>query len=314
MFDMSVVISAYNRCESLRDTLESLVDQRVNQDLHYEIIVVDNNSKDETRTVVEGIALKSKRPVRYLFEPIQGKSYAMNCGTRAALGKFVAYCDDDVVADQDWVQNLCEAFLAYDADTVGGPVRPLWFKKPPEWLESPEKQFGPLAILDRGNKPIIAGETERVGGNFLLGSNIAIRSSVLREVGLFRTDLGRAAGNLAGGEDSEMVRRLLERGKRLVYVPTAIVNHKVPAERMTLAYLRRWNFWMARSNVRMSTFRHVTFAVLLLECLKSMGVAFSYYAIGARVKAIGAEINFWWRLGMLTEMLSRKGDIDHANR
>ena len=147
-----------------------------------------------------------------------------------------------------------------------------------------------------------------------------IRSEVFRNVGLFQTGLGPTGGKHLGGEDSEMVRRLLTAGKRLVYAPSAVVLHKVPRERMTLAYLRKWNYWMARANTRISEFHNVTPAVLFGDCLKSALVALSYYGIGARTRAVGAEITFWWRLGMLVELFSsnrsEKGNrsLSHATR
>ncbi len=306
MVKFSVVICTYNRCESLRDTVQALLNQHLDPKLELEIIVVDNNSKDQTRDVIEEVCRTSKWPVHYLFESTQGKSYAQNAGIRVATGDFIAFCDDDVVAGSNWIQELHKAFLIYGADCVGGPVQPLWSRKPPKWLEDPARQFGPLAILDRGDKPLIAGEAERTAGNFLIGSNFAVRNLIFREVGFYRTDLGRAGKTLGGGEDSEMISRLLTAGKRLVYMPNAVVRHKVPPARMTLAYLRKWNYWMARSTVRISKFKQVTPKILLLECVKSAAAALCYYAIGAKVKAVGAEINLWWRLGMLVELLSGK--------
>lgn len=313
MFKASVIVCTYNRCESLRDTLSSLVHQCADEGLDCDIIVVDNNSTDGTKTVVEEVAGKSGKPVRYLFEPLQGKSHALNSGIRAACGDFIAFCDDDVIADSNWIQELYKAFVTFNADVVGGPVKPLWSSKPPKWLEDPARQFGPLAVLDRGERPIIAGEAERKAGNFLFGSNMAIRRSVFNEVGLFRTDLGPAGARKGGSEDSEMVKCLLEVNKRMVYIPTAFVIHKIPPERMTLAYLRKWNFWMARSNARLSTFQKVTPSALLLDCMKSACAALSYYAVGKHTNAVGAEINFWWRLGTLVELLTKvkikQGDL-----
>lgn len=303
---VSALVCTYNRCESFRDTLQALEGQRLDKCLDFEILVVDNNSNDKTRPMVEEVRQTSTWPVRYLFEPIQGKTHALNRGINAATGDFIAFCDDDTVPELDWVQRLYEALDFYKADCTGGPVRPLWQGKPPKWLDDPARHFGPLAVLDRGDKPIIAGERERVRGNFLLGSNMAVRRSVFREVGLFRTDLGRAGANLGGSEDSEMMRRLLIAGKRLVYVPTAVVWHKIPFERMTLAYLRKWNFWMARTTARMSELRRVTLRFLLLDCAKSVFVALAYYVLGRQEKAVGAEINFWWRLGMFVELFNRK--------
>ncbi len=305
MSNFSIIICTYNRCESLRETLEALQNQTAKGD--FEIIVVDNNSTDRTNETVNEFSSRSKWPVRYLFEPIQGKSHALNRGINSAKGEFIAFCDDDTVPDSRWIQELYEAFIIYSADCVGGPVRPLWISTPPKWLEDPARQFGMLALLDRGDQPLIAGEQDRLEGNFLFGSNLALRHSIFSEIGLFRIDLGRASSNLTGGEDSEMIRRLLTAGKKLVYVPSAVVQHKIPPQRMTLGYLRKWNYWMARSTVRISEFKRITAKILLWECTKSAAVALCYYATGAKVKAIGVEINFWWKLGMLAELLSGKG-------
>ena len=305
MDKFSIITCTYNRAESLRDTVQALVSQRVNAGIEIEVIVVDNNSNDSTRQVA-GEFVSTKWPVRYLFEPKQGKSFAQNTGIQAATGDFVAFVDDDVIPDPSWVQELYEAFVAYNADCAGGPVKPLWMATPPKWLEDPAKQFGMLALLDRGNQPLIAGEKNRLEGNFLFGSNLAVRRSIFSELGLFRTDLGPIGNAHFGGEDSEMVRRLLAAGKKMVYMPTASVRHKVPPKRMTLSYLRTWCYLMARSNTRLSSFKQVTVRVLLFECAKSAIAALSYYLIGNKVKAVGAETNLWWRFGMLAELWSKK--------
>lgn len=306
MPSVSIVICAYNRCESLRETLVAVQNQQIEAELSLEIFVVDNNSTDQTKDVVSECSQSSRWPIHYLFEPSQGKSYAQNTGIQAGTGDFVAFLDDDVVPERHWLNGLYDTLLKYNADCVGGPVKPLWLAKPPKWLEDPRRQFGMLALLDRGDQILVAGEKERLAGNFLFGSNLAVRRSVFSEVGLFRTDLGPSGRMKYGGEDSEMVKRLLMAGKKMVYVPKAMVRHRIPSQRMTLTYLRKWNYWTARSTVRISEFKRVTPRILLWECAKSTIAALCYYVTGAKLKAIGAEINFWWRLGMLTEMLFGK--------
>src|SRR5689334_5322402 len=90
----SVIIATYNRCESLRESLKTLLNQNCKPELTYEIIVVDNNSKDRTKEVVESFQQSSQEPnartVRYVFEPKQGKCHALNRGIKNALGNILA--------------------------------------------------------------------------------------------------------------------------------------------------------------------------------------------------------------------------------
>ena len=99
MFDLSVVVCTYNRCESLRDTLRALKQQELPEEIRLEILVVDNNSKDRTRQVVEEEARESRWPIRYVFERAQGLNYARNRGTKESQGEFVAFTDDDIIPD-----------------------------------------------------------------------------------------------------------------------------------------------------------------------------------------------------------------------
>src|SRR3990167_2999593 len=92
---LSVIIATYNRCENLKEALRTLYQQENDGTFDYEIIVIDNNSKDQTREVVESFIAKEGLKVRYIFEPIQGKVYALNTGITHAKGEIVAFTDDD---------------------------------------------------------------------------------------------------------------------------------------------------------------------------------------------------------------------------
>ena len=106
----SVVIATYNRAADLRQTLASLAGLR--PDGPWEVIVVDNNSPDDTRAVVEQAAATFPVELRYLFEREQGRSPALNTGIRAARGDIIATTDDDVRVPADWLNRAAEGLRA----------------------------------------------------------------------------------------------------------------------------------------------------------------------------------------------------------
>jgi len=165
MVKVSVVVCTYNRCASLRDTLRALKGQRVDGELSFEVVVVDNNSTDETRQTVDEARRQTRWPVRYVFEQKQGLSHARNVGIREAKSDLVMFTDDDVVPDERWVDTIVRAFESHEADCVGGRILPIWSREPANWLTSPD-YWAVLALLDHGPKPIVA---ESINGNFLNG-------------------------------------------------------------------------------------------------------------------------------------------------
>lgn len=116
---ISVIICTYNRHESLKDTLNSLITQERDGSFDYEVIVVDNNSNDETKRIVNAYELQANDKLKYLFEPKQGKSYALNRGILESRGEAIAFTDDDAVADRNWVREIWLTFKMFNCDGVG---------------------------------------------------------------------------------------------------------------------------------------------------------------------------------------------------
>ena len=122
--EVSVVVATYNRCEIMPGTLESLINQE--GDTAYEVIVVDNNSTDDTRNVIN--KLRTKRgyeKLTYHFEEKQGVSHARNRGIAAARASIIAFTDDDIRPASNWIKSISEAFRKFpEADCIGGKVLP----------------------------------------------------------------------------------------------------------------------------------------------------------------------------------------------
>ncbi len=241
---VSVILCTYNRCHSLATALESVVASHLPDAISWEVLVVDNNSRDKTRDVVEEFCRRYPGRFRYLFEPQQGKSYALNTGIREARGEILAFIDDDVMVDTKWLQNLTAVFQKKEWSGAGGRILPERTFTPPTWLSLEAKYaLAPLAIFDLGLQP---GELLEAP----FGTNMAFRREVFEKVGGFRTDLGPRPGSETRSEDTEFGFRALGAGQRLWYEPSAIVYHSLPAQRLQKEYFLAWWYDKARADIR----------------------------------------------------------------
>jgi glucosyl-dolichyl phosphate glucuronosyltransferase len=234
--EVSVVIPTYNRSELLRNAVSSVLRQNDSQ-ITFEIIVVDNNSRDNTREVVFSLIEEHPQRLRYIVETQQGNAYARNAGINIAKGAIIAFIDDDVTVEGNWLRSLKAAFdRRGDLSFVGGKVLPEWSGTPPSWL-TPD-HWSPLALLDYGSDKIaISGKKPRG----LLTANIAFRKNVFGEVGLFSPHLQRVKNSIGSMEDHEFLLRVCRRGKQGMYLPEMIARSPVDIERLTKDYHRRWH-------------------------------------------------------------------------
>ncbi len=234
--EVSVIIGTYNRCEVLRGALESLMNQE-GTGTEYEVIVVDNNSTDETRSMVENLREKfGLHNLIYCFERTQGVSHARNRGITAARGRLIAFTDDDIRPAPNWLASIEKGFEKFpDADCIGGKVLPPPATEFPAWLTA--KHWTPLALLDMGDEPI---ELDVRNGPGLVAANMAVRASVFADVGTFQPELQRVRDSIGSMEDTEWLVRVNAANKRIMYVPEAVVYAHVLKERLTKDYHRRW--------------------------------------------------------------------------
>jgi glycosyltransferase involved in cell wall biosynthesis len=241
---ITVILCTYNRCSQLANVLECINDQRLPESVRWEILVVDNNSRDETRKVVESFLDRHPGRFRYLFEAQQGKSYALNAGIREASGDILAFIDDDVIVEPMWLQNLTAALNTDGWVGTGGRILPERAFSLPAWLSlDGEQANGPLVIFNLGDA---ACELETAP----FGTNMAFQKKMFEKYGGFRADLGPCPGTEIRGEDSEFGNRLLSKGERLRYEPSAIVYHSVPKERIRRKYFLAWWYDKGRAEVR----------------------------------------------------------------
>ena len=244
---LSVVICTWNRADSLQKTLESIERCRLPTGTEWELILVDNNSTDNTATVCQSFL--QRIPGRYLYEKRAGKSFALNTAVKNVSGDVIAFTDDDVVVGEDWLSALLLAFDEQDCAGVGGKIVAVWNSPKPAWfsVEGPHRLM--LAIVEYD----LGGEYQECQiDNPPFGANFAFRKGIFEKYGQFRTDLGPMAGTTFRGEDSEYCRRLISQGEKLIYVPGAVVFHPVPEERTKKRYFELWYFDYGRMLIRTS--------------------------------------------------------------
>ncbi len=312
---VTVLICTYNRASLLCQTLDSLAGLTIPPDTTWEVLVVDNNSSDDTRGCVEGRQPAFPTALRYHFEPRQGKSNALNTGFAIANGEILLYTDDDVRVPAQWLAAaLGPLRIRLDIAYTGGPVEPIWERRPPAWLR-PEGNVGaPLAIKDHGNHPFVFEEALKTP----LGVNMAVRRELIERIGGFRPDLGRSGKSLLGQEQAEFFYRSRAAGALGLYVPEMLLAHHVPASRTTHRYLRRWWLWKGISHARLHRIHGETELGLNLRTVRRLWgipayilrsiVTDALQAAGFAVRgqwsaAIAKEMMVWYGLGYVRETL-----------
>ena len=240
---ISAVVCTLNRAAYLAKAVESLVNQTCPKD-HYEIIVVDNGSTDNTREVVEQFSQHAR--IKYVYEPTEGLCQARNTGWQAAGGKYVAYLDDDAIAHPQWLETMLKAFETVKPApaSAGGSVVPIWESERPEWLT--DRMLAAYAIVDWGNHARFLRPLDR---EHHVGCNVAYSREVLQECGGFNVNLGRKGRNLLSNDENLIRRYIDSHALGIYYDPKILVQHLVPKERLTRRFMLRRHFWQGISDV-----------------------------------------------------------------
>ncbi len=264
------------------------------------IYVVDNNSTDATRDVVQAFSLRSSRKVEYLLETRQSSSYARNKGIRAGCGELIGFIDDDEQICSEWYETVAREFQEKDLSFIGGPYYAEAGVKLPSWL--PPSYRAATGIQDPKPRAVFgAGHA----GNLNSG-NAVIRRRVFEAIGLYSEKLGRSGKGLLSEEDADLYRRIQAAGFRGVFVPELVIYHHVPMERMTKRYHRRWCFWRGvslgvvdRERREQTTYRFGVPQYRLGRALKALAGAPGALLRGDIASAFDQELSLWDLAGFL---------------
>lgn len=233
MLNVDVLVLTYKRSHWLEGTLQSLVQQRLEQGIQMSIVVVDNDAAQSAYGVVAGFQEKFPR-TRYVCEPRPNVANARNRALREASGDFAAFIDDDELAEPHWLQRLIETQRRYAVPVVFGPVVAELPRHAPRWAV--EGRFY--------ERPRFATGSEVSSGGT---GNVLLELAVLRRVDVrFDPSYG-----LSGGEDTWFFHQLTAAGQRLVWCDEAVARERVPDSRLRVAWLMRRAFSGGHSYSRM---------------------------------------------------------------
>ncbi len=233
--DFTVAIPTYNGASRLPELLEQLRNQLETENISWEIIVVDNNSTDDTAKLIKNYQKnwQFSYPLKYYFEPQQGAAYARKKAVTEAKGELIGFLDDDNYPLSNWVATAYNFGKKYpQAGAYGSQIHPDWEVQPPENF----KRIAPfLAITERGDLPLLYEPKRKL---LPPSAGLVIRRKVwLESVPNQPILTGRIPGNMLTSEDLEMLLYIQKRGWEVWYNPEMEVYHKITSNRLQKDYL-----------------------------------------------------------------------------
>ncbi|MCP5367249.1 MAG: glycosyltransferase family 2 protein [Hyphomicrobiales bacterium] len=227
---ITVLLATFNGARTLPATLQAMTRLRPPEG-GWKLVVVDNNSRDDSRRIIEGFA--DRLPLTYAFEERRGKNAALNRGLDSVEGDLVVFTDDDTLPAEDWLCAFREAADGHpDHDVFAGRILPAWEAEPPAWV----LDWVPLGVVYSLTAPDRAEGT--VSGLFVWGPNMAVRAGIFAAGHRFDDRVGPdGSATYPMGSETEFVLRLERQGSRCWFVAGSRVGHVIPAAYLDRAWI-----------------------------------------------------------------------------
>jgi len=231
---MTVAVCCYNAAEYLETLIRQL--ETLHCPIPFEILIVDNNSTDDTAGVVENLSKDSRVPVRYVIERQQGIPFARNRAIDESLhNDFLAFIDSDELPESKWLASAYRGLDSQQAECVGGKIE-LNLPNRPDWLGDSLLPF--LGKVDHGDIPIRVVDRSTP----VWSGNVAYRTALFDDGLRFDTRYNRKGSGVGGGEDAIMFRGLLNRKCHIRYEPEMCITHLIPDSKLQRTYFLKLHF------------------------------------------------------------------------
>jgi len=238
----SIIICTYNREKYIAGSLRAVCLQTFAHN-DFELLMIDNNSPDNTKNVFESVAAEYPEvQMRYILETNQGISYARNRGIKEAWGDFIVFVDDDETIDNFYLEKLDNYLNNYPNAQLGATaVLPVYETQEPKWMSHFTKRLI-TGYYYKGDKVKIVG-----AGDYPGTGHAIIKKDLFERYGYFNTELGRKAKSLLGAEDKDMFLRLIENNVACYYFPGIPIYHHIPEAKLTSDFFKRLTYSIGKS-------------------------------------------------------------------
>ncbi len=294
----TVALCTHNHADRLTRTLADLPQIRPPQ-ADWEVLIVDNASRDATPQLLAGHDWPPGWTVRIVREERLGIANARNCAIAEARGEYLIFIDDDETADPDWLCAYERLIAAEDPDAFGGRIKVQFEDPRPAWLS--DELLGFLGELDRGDRamPLTQLFTPLYTGNF------GFRLSLCDRVGRFDANLGRLGSANNGGEDVDFYRRLVSAGCRVWWTPEAVIHHRIQAVKLDRGYFLDLHYRQGRMEaIRARGARsRLPPSYLLGQLARAIRAAWHDYRAGGRDATLRKEMNVAYFVGYINGWL-----------
>lgn len=299
MLKISVAICTYNREKYLPQLFASIEKQTLATD-QFEVVLVNNNSPGNTAELFQDFQRKNPSlQTRYCEEAEQGLSFSRNHAIKQANFELITFLDDDAFIDEHYLAVLVDEFSASpDAMAIGGKILLHYEDTIPKW----ENRFlnSLLGYFNKGDEKL-----QFTSNDYPRGSNMAFRTIVFEQVGLFDVSLGRIGASLSGGEEKDLFNKLYKQNMKVLYVPNALVFHSVPVERTLTSFIKKQGIGTGKSErIRCSKEGGLSYIKrLIIELMKwgaSLLIALYYlFTLHYQRAKMILLFRYWVTLGLL---------------
>lgn len=244
--EISVIIGTYNRPLYVQKAIESLLMQTIPMD-RFEVLLMDNSTNEETKQLYERL-FAPHRSIRYIrLEKVSGNN-ARTVGVEHAKGTYVAFLDDDAIADPLWIESILSSFtnIHPEPGCIGGPSELIFEAGRPLWLSPLLHPL--LGELDYGTMT-----KKLLPKDMLFGLNMAFPTDALGKIGTYGAAPDRGRNDLVSNSEYPLQVELEQSGYARFYIPEMRVRHHVPHSRTRPMWLLRRAYWQGVSDARLKT-------------------------------------------------------------
>ncbi len=236
---ITVAICTFNRKEYLKKAIDSILKQTIDCNL-FELLIIDNNSTDGTEELIKNNYTDNNLSIKYIKEDNQGLSYCRNTAVANSKYDFVAFLDDDGIAEPQWLELMLKVLKENNVNfaCATGDVLPIWEIPKPSWLFPFFEIYFSIFQLSKERFKFTDNQNHTPAGG-----NVIYKKQVLIELGGFNTTLGRNGINLLSGEETLIHKKMIRNGYELIYIPDIRIHHHIHKSRINRLWLLKRSFW-----------------------------------------------------------------------